>query len=223
MGIAVTTSRRKRFRVVLIDDDAMTRAAVSGFLEAAGLEVVAEASSGNRGIAVVRELEPDLALIDLLMPGMPGTNVIRILSEQTPEVRLVVLTGSAAEADVYEAFRAGAVGYISKDAGSDEISRAVRAAAEGHPYVSAGAASHLIELARVAVAPARAAAIRALLTNREVEILRMLANGESDAAIAARLNLSVHTVKSHVAHLLRKLELENRTQLAVQAVRSGVA
>jgi DNA-binding NarL/FixJ family response regulator len=214
--------------VVVVDDHDLVRRAVIGSLENAGIPVIGEAGDGEEAVRVVAEKAPDIVLMDLTMPGISGVEATQRLSTLAPKSRVVVLTGSSGEHDVLEAILAGATGYLLKDAGPDEIVAAVRRVAGGESVISPRIAGRLLERIRERDAGGRlrpgdtADAIRATLTGRELEVLKLMASGKDNSDIAGELFLSPKTVKNHVANILAKLQLENRIQAAVHAVRSGI-
>lgn len=214
--------------VVLVDGEALIRTALSGALEHGDIHIVGEAATGEEAITTVADLRPDVALVELRLPGISGVEVISRLGLLAPAVRMLVLTRSE-ENQVVEAIVAGASGYILKTAPPDAIAAAVVATAAGESVLSPQIAGKLLERIRErdipVTAPAHdaAIAIRAALTPRELEIFQRLAGGESNQAIGDALALSSHTVSNYVASILAKLHLDNRIQAAVQAVRSGLS
>lgn len=205
--------------VVLIDDHTYFRRGLRDLLEARGLEVRGEAPSGAHALDLVRRLRPDVVVMDLRMPGMSGVEATRVLMEADPSVRVLVLTTSAAEKDLLEALAAGACGYVVKDAPVAEIVAGIEAAAEGGSVISPVVARNLVELVR-ARQPQEPRDDG--LTERETEILRLVAQGHDNREIGERLFVSASTVKTHVSAILDKLGVENRVQAAVWAVRHGI-
>jgi len=216
--------------VVLVDNQGLIRRTLTQSLSAAGLEVVGEAKSGEEGVHLVVDVRPDVVLTDLFLPGSSGVEMIQRLSVLAPASRILVLTGSEERARVVEAIIAGACGYILKDhAMPDEIVSAVTATAAGGCVISTHVAGSLLSRIRERDIPVTAGsenaatAIRAVLTERELEIFKRLAGGESNQAIGRVLNVSENTVKNHIASILAKLQLDNRIQAAVEAVRSRIS
>ena len=213
---------------VLVDDQELIRNALRQSLSRAGVEIVGAAESGEESIQLVLDLRPDVVLMDHLLPGISGVEAIRRLSALAPATRILVLTGTEDRTGVVEAILAGACGYILKSATHDEITGAVRASAAGECVISSRVAGDLLERIRERDIPVTArseqaaAAIRAVLTERELEIFKRLASGHSNQEIGRELSLSENTVKNHIASILAKLQLDNRIQAAVQAVRSGI-
>jgi DNA-binding NarL/FixJ family response regulator len=213
--------------VVLVDDEHLIRAALARALSDGGIELVGEAVSGEDAIATVVDVRPDVVLMDLRLPGLPGVQAIEQLSLLAPASRILVLTRSE-QNRVVEAIIAGASGYILKSASADAIITAVRATAAGESVLSPQIAGTLLRHIRQLNIPVRttegaAVAIRAALTERELEIFKRLASGDSNHEIAREIALSTNTVANHIASILAKLHLENRIQAAVQAVRSGIS
>ena len=211
-------------RVLLVDDHALFRRGLRRLLAERGFEVVGEASNGEAGVRMAAELRPDLIAMDLHMPILSGVEATRRVCASDPDVRVLVLTMSDEESDVVDALLAGASGYVLKDSEPEVIAAGLHAAANGDALISPSAASALIERVRAqdsAAPPAPQAPDG--LTEREVEVLRLLAEGLDNAQIAQRLYLSPSTVKNHVSSILGKLEVEGRVQAAVLAVRLGLA
>ena len=205
-----------KLRVVIADDQPMMRAGFKAVLEATGdIEVVAEAGNGEEAVQAAGALAPDVVLMDIRMPGMDGIEATRRL----PRQRVLILTTFGLDQYIIEALRAGASGFLLKDAPTHEVVAAVRAVAAGDAVLSAAVTRQLLDqVARRLPAPvSRQPADLDLLTEREHEVLRMLANGLSNAEIAAALVVSEATVKSHVSHLLAKLGLRDRVQAVIYA------
>jgi two-component system, NarL family, response regulator LiaR len=207
--------------VLLVDDHALVRQGVRAFLETQNdIAVVAEAGSGEEAVRLATEHAPDVALVDLIMPGMDGVEATRRLTARSPRTNVVVLTSYHDDEHVFPAIRAGALSYILKEVGPDELADAVRKAAVGeavlHPQVAARVVRELHG--------ARRDEPNAFhdLSERELEVLKLIAEGLSNAEISNRLFISEKTTKSHVSNILSKLHLADRTQAAVYAWREGV-
>jgi two-component system nitrate/nitrite response regulator NarL len=205
--------------LVLVDDHARFRGGIRDRLQRAGVLVLGEAGDGQSGIALALAHSPDVVLMDLNMPGMSGVQATRELLAVAPQTRVVMLTVSADDASVAEAMLAGAAGYVIKSAGLDELIGALRAARAGETFLSPPVASKLLGRWRALETAARVASEEPLLSPREIDVLRLIAEGHENSAIADTLSISPNTVKRHVAAILVKLRSENRTQAAVFAVR----
>ncbi|MGH3321057.1 MAG: response regulator [Streptosporangiaceae bacterium] len=208
--------------VLIADDHAMVRGGVRGFLETQpDIAVVAEAGSGEEAVELAAEHVPDVALVDLVMPGIGGVEAIRRLTARSPRTRPVVLTSYDADAHVFPAIRAGAHSYVLKDVGPEELADVVRKAAAGEAVLHPRVAARVVQEMQGARGE-RPNAFREL-SDRELEVLRLIADGLPNVELAARLFISEKTVKSHVSNILAKLHLADRTQAAVYAWRHGVA
>jgi DNA-binding NarL/FixJ family response regulator len=210
-------------RVLLVDDHDLFRTGLRTLLEEQGLNIVGDAENGEVALRLVEELAPDVVVMDLKMPGLTGVETTRKIADMAPLTRVVVLTISVDDDDVTAAVMAGACGYLIKDSKMPELIAGIRAAAEGHSLISPQIASKLLQQVRAHTADASAAeTIRAQLSDRELEVLRLIANGKDNADIARELFISPKTVKNHISNILMKLQIENRIQAAVYAVRSGI-
>jgi NarL family two-component system response regulator LiaR len=210
--------------VLLVDDHDLFRAGLRNLLEDQGVQVVAEASTGQEALRQVRELAPEVVLMDLNMPGMGGVEATREIARIAPLTRVVVLTISDRDGDILEAILAGACGYLLKDSSIHDLMRGISAAAVGESLISPQIASKVLRELRAARPAARASErLRTELTERELEVLRLIANGKDNSRIAAELHISAKTVKNHISNILMKLQIQNRIQAAVYAVRSGLA
>jgi two-component system, NarL family, response regulator LiaR len=210
-------------RVALVDDHELFRRGLHELLTEQGLEVVGEASDGEEAVRMAREEVPDVILMDVSMPGIGGVEATRRIRTETPHTRVVMLTVSADQRDVEEAILAGASGYLDKDAPIGAIVSSVAAAARGEALLSPAIAANL--LARVGArdrAAVYSGEAHLRLTDRERDVLELMAAGRDNPQIAEELFISVQTVKNHVSNILAKLEVENRIQAAVYAVRRGL-
>jgi DNA-binding NarL/FixJ family response regulator len=218
----VTEAQASRLRVVVVDDQELVRNAVKQSLDGE-VEIVGEAEDGETAVRLVTELAPDVVVMDLGLPGMTGIEATRKLATVAPVTRVLVLTGSGEQHDVMDAIMAGACGYLLKDAKSEEIADGVRAAAAGESVISRSVAGRLLDQVRGRDSNADPGdAIRATLTERELEVLKLVASGKENNEIARDLYISPKTVQNHISSILAKLQLENRIQAAVHAVRSGI-
>lgn len=211
-------------RVMVVDDHPMWREAVSRDLAEAGLEVVATAGDGEEAVRRARACSPQVLVLDLNLPGLPGVEVCRQVVAFDPSVRVLVLSASGEHADVLEAVKSGATGYLVKSAGRDELLEAVRRTAAGDAVFTPGLAGLVLgEFRRLAAEPAPAASPAVpQLTARETEVLRLVAKGLSYRQIADRLVLSHRTVQNHVQNTLGKLQLHNRVELVRYAIEQGL-
>jgi DNA-binding NarL/FixJ family response regulator len=209
---------------MVVDDQLMVRAGIAAIVDAEeGLEVVGEAADGQSALDLAARLRPDVVLMDIRMPGMDGLTATALLTAAAPETRVLVLTTFHQDRYVYEALRAGAAGFVLKDAGAEEILAAARAVAGGAAWFDPAVTPRVLSAYRGSVAPAqRAARPLQLLTAREREVLELIARGATNAEIAAALFLSEATVKSHVGSIFTKLGLRDRAAVIVYAFDHGV-
>jgi DNA-binding NarL/FixJ family response regulator len=211
----------RALRVLLVDDHTFFRAGLRNLLADAGFDVL-EARNGELALEIVRGHAIDVVLMDLHMPGMSGIEATRQINALAPDSRIVMLTVSAEQDDIVDAVLAGACGYLLKDASVDEVIGSMRSAAAGESWVSPRVAAVLLACLRDASVRAPAPMAEVELTEREREILALLAEGKENAEIGRQLYLSPKTVKNHVSRILAKLQVDNRIQAAVYAVRRGL-
>ncbi len=207
--------------VLLVDDHALVRQGVRAFLETEpDIVVVAEAASGEEAVRLAAEHAPDVALMDLVMPGLDGVEATRQLTRASPRTRVIMLTSYHEDEHIVPALRAGALSYLLKDVGPEDLVAAVRNAAAGeavlHPRVASRVVRELRGERRDAIDPWHE------LSDREMEVLRLVAEGLGNVEIAARLVIGEKTVKSHVSNILGKLQLADRTQATAYAWRQGL-
>ena len=203
-------------RVLVADDHAVVRQGLQMFLALDDeITIVGEACDGRQAVELAHELQPDVILMDLLMPELDGIEAIKILRRELPDIEIIALTSVLEDSSVVGAVRAGAVGYLLKDTEADELVRAIKAAAQGQVQLSPQAAARLMREVRMPDSPEA-------LTEREVEVLRQLALGYSNKEIAQHLSIGEKTVKTHVSNILSKLNVASRTQAALYAVRLGL-
>ena len=210
-------------RVLIVDDHDLFRSGLRNLLEDEGVHIVGEAAAGHEALEIVREVAPDVVVMDLNMPGMGGVEATRHISTVAPLTRVVMLTISDQDNDVIDAILAGACGYLLKDSSIQELIAGIRAASRGESLISPTIAAKVLQRVRASsTQPEIESTIRAELSEREIEVLKLIANGKDNAMIAAELHISPKTVKNHISNILMKLQIENRIQAAVYAVRSGI-
>jgi DNA-binding NarL/FixJ family response regulator len=204
-------------RILLADDHAVVRQGLKMFLALDDeLEVVGEAQDGAEAVKLAHELQPDVVLMDLLMPVMDGITAIGKIRKELPDVEVIALTSVLEDASVVGAVRAGAIGYLLKNTESDQLRRAIKAASQGQVQLSPEAAARLMrEMRQPETTPEP-------LTDREIEVLGLLARGRANKEIARDLHIGEKTVKTHVSNILGKLGVQSRTQAALHAVRTGL-
>ena len=203
-------------RILVVDDHKVVRKGLRMFLAAdPELEVVGEATNGAEALRLAKELEPDVVLMDLLMPVMDGIAATEAIRRESPGVEVIALTSVLEDSAVYGAMRAGAIGYLLKDIDANELCRAIKQAAAGQVSLSPSAAERLLREVPPPKDPQP-------LTQRETEVLQQLALGKSNQQIAQALVIADKTVRTHVSNILRKLGVSSRTQAALWAVRSGL-
>jgi DNA-binding NarL/FixJ family response regulator len=203
-------------RILIVDDHSVVRQGLKMFLRLdPELEVVGEAADGAEALKLARELQPDVVLMDLLMPVMDGVSATAAIRREVPQTEVIALTSVLEDSSVFGAIRAGAIGYLLKDTEADELRRAIKAAAAGQVQLSPEAAMRLMREVRAPENPDE-------LTERETEVMCLLARGLSNKEIARELTIGEKTVKTHVSNILSKLNVPSRTQAALYAVRTGL-
>jgi two-component system, NarL family, response regulator LiaR len=203
-------------RVLIADDHAVVRQGLKMFLSLnAEFEIIGEATNGAEALRLAHQLTPDVVLMDLLMPEMDGITATAAIRRELPDTEVIALTSVLEDKSVTGAIRAGAIGYLLKDTESDELIRAIKAAANGQVQLSPKAAARLMREIRTPESPES-------LTERETEVLRLLAQGKANKEIAHELVIGEKTVKTHVSNILSKLNVSSRTQAALYAVRIGL-
>jgi DNA-binding NarL/FixJ family response regulator len=199
-------------RILLVDDHFVARTGLHSILDAQpGMEIVADAHNGREAIELHRKHQPDVTIMDLRMPGVSGFEAIAAIRADFPSARIVVLTNYEGSEDVHRAMEAGAMGYLPKSAGGEELVEAIEAVHRGRRYLPPSLA--LVLAKRSSVDP---------LTEREMDVLRLLARGHSNREIAADLSIAENTVRIHVGHILQKLAVEDRTQAVILAFQRGI-
>jgi two-component system, NarL family, response regulator LiaR len=203
-------------RIVIADDHSVVRRGLRMFLAMdPELVVVGEAADGEEAVHLARLLLPDIVLMDLLMPVMDGITATALIRSELPDTEVLALTSVLEDASVVGAVRAGAIGYLLKDTDADALCRAIKAAAAGQVQLTPQAAARLMQAVSAPESPEA-------LTERETEVLRLLAQGKANKEIARSLNISEKTVKVHVSNILSKLGVQSRTQATLYAIRVGL-
>lgn len=203
-------------RIMIVDDHSVVRQGLRMFLTLdPEFEILGEASDGKQAVQMAHTLKPDVVLMDLLMPVMDGIEATTIIRKELPDTEVIALTSVLEDNSVVGAIRAGAIGYLLKDTESDELIRAIKAAAAGQVQLTPKAAARLVREVRTPESPET-------LTERETDVLRLLAQGKSNKEIAQILTIGEKTVKTHVSSVLAKLNVSSRTQAALYAVRIGL-
>jgi len=207
--------------ILIADDHALVRHGIRDFLELQGdLSVVGEADSGEAAVRLARELAPDVVLMDLVMPGMGGVEATRQVKQVSPHSQIIVLTSYHEDEYIFPALRAGALSYVLKDIGPEELADTVRRAARGESVLHPRVAARVVQ--EVRGARNNTPNLFTELSDRELEVLRLIADGLSNAEIARKLVISEKTVKGHVSNILGKLHMLDRTQAAVFAWQQGL-
>ena len=207
-------------RVMLVDDHAVVRQGLRTFLDLQDdITVVGEAKDGVEALQVVHELEPDVVLMDLVMPRMDGIETVRRMKALRPHIQIIVLTSFGDDQKVFAAIRAGATGFLLKDVSPQDLAAAIHAARRGEASLAPGIATKLLQEIAIGSNPA---AEEHTLTEREYAVLALIAQGRSNKQISEELTISEKTVKTHVSNILTKLHLEDRTQAAIYALKEGL-
>lgn len=215
------TERNEPIRVLIADDHAIVREGLRTLIDTEpGMEVVGEAEDGVEAVQKVCDLEPDVILIDIVMPRMNGLEAIQEIKRQCPEMHILVLTSFSDDVMVFPAIKAGALGYLLKNTSPERLLNAIRDVHQGRPSMSPDIAKKLmLELQRTSDLPST----EEPLTEREMDVLRLVAQGLSNQEIAESLVIGLGTVRTHVSNILAKLHLANRTQAALYALQEGLA
>lgn len=217
----LTSEQEEKIRVLIVDDHAIIREGLRAVLSVVpDIELVGEAPDGAKAISLISLVNPDVIVIDLVMPGMDGIEAVEYIASKYPETRILVLTTFAGEDLLFPAIKAGALGYQLKDSKSEDLIKSIREVYRGeaslHPKI---ARKVLQELKK----PSQAPRTTDPLTSRELEVLKQVATGADNSEIAEQLVIGEATVRSHLSHILDKLHLANRTQAALYALREGIA
>ncbi|HET7624284.1 MAG TPA: response regulator transcription factor [Verrucomicrobiae bacterium] len=207
-----TTRAKKKIGIMVVDDHFVVRVGLRGSIDLeSDMAVTLEASNAEQAIALYRQHRPDLVLMDLQLPGLSGIEAAKAIRKEFPDAAIVILSTHEGEEDIYQAFQAGAKGYLAKTAAREELIATIRAAAAGERYISPTIGARLAERMT-----------HPDLTSREMEVLKLIVGGKSNKEIAAELSVAEVTVKLHVGHLLAKLRVHDRTQAATTALQRGI-
>jgi DNA-binding NarL/FixJ family response regulator len=212
----------EQLRVVLVDDHPVYREGLARLLAQSGVEVVAQAGNGPEALSIVEEAAPDVVVMDLNMPGMSGVEVTRKLVQRNPASKVLVVSVSAQEEDVTEAVLAGASGYVLKDGPVEEVVAGIQAAANGESLISPRIATMLLRKMRLDGPSELDPPATTPLSERELQVLRLVAEGKGNHEISEALYIGQSTVRNHISSILMKLQVENRVQAAVRAVRDRI-
>ncbi|WP_370290402.1 response regulator [Nocardioides sp.] len=208
-------------RVVVVDDQELFRRGLTMLLGIEdGIEVIGEAGDGAEGVSLVAATAPDVVLLDVRMPKKSGIEACVAIKEQVPTAKIIMLTMSDDEADLYEAVKSGASGYLLKDSSIEEVAQGIRVVADGQSLISPSMAAKLIDEFKTMSRPERTPGPALKLTERELEVLRLVARGLSNRDVAGHLAISENTVKNHVRNILEKLQLHSRMEAVMYAVRA---
>jgi DNA-binding NarL/FixJ family response regulator len=207
-------------RVLVADDHSLFRNGIISLLEAAGFDVVGQAGDGQAAVEAALRLRPDLVLLDITMPQLSGLEALRLIKAELPETQVVMLTVSDDDADLFEAIESGALGYLLKDLSADQFFEMLDGLQRGEAAMTRQTTTRLMK--GLADLPRQRADPVQSLTEREIELLRLVAEGMSNKAIAQTLSISENTVKYHMRNILQKLGVQNRTEAVTQAIRAGL-
>lgn len=208
-------------RVLVADDHALVRDGITSLLEAAGFIVVGQVGDGLEALEAVDRLQPDLVLMDISMPGLDGLEALREIKERRPQTQVVMLTVSDESEDIFEALRSGAQGYLLKSSDAVSFVESLRGLEQGEMAIDKGAVSRVVD-GFVELSRDHVAVDKQILTQREIELLTLVANGFSNKGIAQELSISENTVKYHIRQILNKLDVQNRTEAVTIALKMGL-
>jgi DNA-binding NarL/FixJ family response regulator len=207
-------------RVLIADDHSLFRDGIASLLDAEGFEIVSQVGNGDLVFEEVQRLKPDIVLLDIVMPGMDGIEALRQIKSHYPEIKVIMITASVDESNLLESMMAGADGYMMKSIQTEGLISGIKGVVRGEVALSRQSASIVIKnLVAHAHEPTKEAMV---LTDREIELLKLVSEGLSNRAIAVNLSVSENTVKYHITKILQKLNFQNRTEAAAWAIRSGL-
>ena len=209
-------------RVLVADDHSLFRDGIISLLEAAGFEVVGQVGDGQAAVEAVLRLRPDLVLMDITMPRMSGLEALRAIKRMSPETQVVMLTVSDDDADLFEAIKSGASGYLLKSLNAEEFLTMLDGLQRGEAAMTRKTTARLIQGLTSSPSRSQQSGPAPRLTKREIELLRLVAEGMSNKAIAHALSVSENTVKYHMKNILQKLDAQNRTEAVTHAIRAGL-
>lgn len=208
-------------RVVIVDDHSVVRIGIRAFLDTVdGIEVVGEAGGGEQALEVIQSTGPDVVLMDLLMPGMDGVEATQLVKKKFPAVQVIILTSYHQDENIFPAIRNGAISYVLKDIDPDDLAEVIRKAVKGQAVLNSRVATRLVQEFRGEQRDEQN--LFTELTERELDVLRLIGLGKNNQEIATQLYISEKTVKTHLSNILNKLHLNDRTQAAVLAWQSGL-
>lgn len=210
-------------RVLIVDDHPLFRDGIVSLLHVRGHQVVGEASDGLEAVALARDLRPDLVLMDIQMPNMGGLEATRLIKAEAPDIKVVILTASDAEEDLFEAIKSGAQGYLLKNLKSEVLFDLISGVANGEAPISPKMAGKMLREFSLRSPTGTASPDQTTLTDREMEVLKLVAQGKGNREVAEGLFVSESTVKYHLRNILEKLHLDNRAQVIAYAARRGLA
>jgi two-component system NarL family response regulator len=212
----------KKLRVLIVDDHALVRSGFASLLMANDIEVVGEASNGLEAVEMTRRLRPDIVLMDIKMPGCNGLQATKLIKAEMPEAKIVMVTAFDDDEDLFEAIKNGAAGYVFKNVKAEEFINLLSSVMRGEVVVSPWIASKIAEELFRNPERLRAKHMDGDLTNKEEEVLRLVAGGSTNKEIASSLNITDNTVKYHLRNIMEKLHVKNRAQMAVYAAKRSI-